>query len=1033
MEAKDTHSPKLPSGSEQKEQDHEQPLVKESVALGDLHSTQPAKPDLQIPVLKAPEGKHASSETTSLEGFRNQLELAFEGKGIAEDEEKFSVRSRSPHKASDQALGVDNPGTATEKAQSRGEGTAKNHDTVATVQDESHEARDQSMPMTVETLSVHSSVEMYEASVKALSVKETGRPSSSKSSSRSVEGLHSDKIIAREPADDEIEAEEEGLSVLGHQLAAKHTEMEGVALNNIEGPSILPEDSHDSTIEQETSRQEGESSSLDMALPSESVSSPQIIMTPSQDEVDEQNELQLHQTKTSVQIPASPSRAPPPPPTRVAPIPTDSYTSSPSGEVLSRDSGIEMSMASSGRDSSVFEETSTVSSSDRSVDNTISTLQKSTSNTTATSIGTEGPIGAREQAQIDLRRLQNELAAAKKRGDSQAAQESLHKSIEVIQRTYLAAATPSEAKKSPTLRGNRSFRRFTSLVGSSNSSALCDVATSGDADSMRALLDASANPNVRNKSLMTPLMLSACNGHIKCLKMLKQHGADEFAVDSKGRNVLHLAAASKRLEIVRWLLCVYPPHRPQQLKHRASILAKAADSLATRSPKDLREASDAEGSKPLHVAAMRENDEILKTLLIAGVDIESKNNWGRTALHQSIISNRRNSFDILLQNGASPNAVDAGLMSPLHWAAKTGHTEMMQPLLEKGADRQAYNRDGFQPMHQAAWVGQIPCVEALLAERKDLDSLTKRGEALLHIACLNGNIAMATYLLQNNVEVNPWAKPPLVLLDSLSEFRVPLTTLTPLHYACCKANYEMVSLLLDHEAWVNAATPEGVTALMMATESEETNIVNLLLSRGAKVNASMPGTLRTALHIAARRGDLETVQQLCRAGANRSARTSGGGGNYGRTPLEECMAKCTDKPKKLTVEEYFATIRQNTYKNARIREIGERGRSSQPSLDFARPSMTAPSLDVRSAAPISYAPWGQPNVIPIQEASYGFPQQWPATYPPFVQQVPGQFQQVWYDPNPQNHVESPPPYQPGSNVSARLANQAPVYRPEDTT
>lgn len=1030
MTAKDNDAPKLVSTSGQKQRDHEQPVLTGSIGLNVANSTQPVKQDPEIPVVKVLEGTHVPSDTASLAGFRNQLELAFEGKGIVEEDEHPSARSCSPHKASDQGTGTYDVGAGTEEVQSRVEALGASSDAVETAQEGSHQIEHQSVPIASETLSIHSSVEMYDASVRALSLKETSRPPSSQTAERP----NPDQVIARGPIDDEMEAEEEGLSILGHQLAAKHDETEGVAVNNVESAAISRKDSAASEAEQDTSRHGKESSIADTASPSEPVSTPQIIMTLSQDEIDGQAGLEVHQPESVVQfptIPASPSRAPPPPPTRVAPIPVNTFANSPPDEALSRDSGIDFSIASSGRDSSVFEEASTVSSSERSVDNTISTLQKSTSNTTATSIGTEGPIGAREQAQVDLRRLQNELAAAKKRGDSQAAQQSLHKSIEVIQRTYLATATPTAAKKSPILKGRTSFRRISSLVSSSNSSALSDAAIFGDVHSMRALLDAKANPNVRGKSLMTPLMLSACNGHLKCLELLKQRGADEFAVDSKGRNVLHLAVASKRVEVLRWLLTAYPPSRPPQPKHRASILVKATDSLTSRSPKDLREASDAEGSKPLHVAVEKEDEKILNALLRAGVNIESKNNWGRTALHQAIISNRRTSFDVLLQNGASSNVADAGSMSPLHWAAKTGHAEMMQTLLAKGADRHAYDNEGNQPMHQAAWVGQRLGIETLLAERKDLDSLTKQGESLLHIACLNGNIELATYLLQNNVEVNPWAKPPSRLLDSLDEFRVPLTTLTPLHYACCKASFEMVSLLLDHEAWVNAATPEGVTALMMATESEETNIVNLLLSRGAKVNASMPGTLRTALHIAARRGDLETVQQLCRAGANRSARTNASSGNYGRTPQEEAMAKCTDKPKKVAVEEYFATIRQNTYKNTRIREIGERGRTSQPSIDFARPRMTAPSLDVRAAGPITYAPWGQQNGIPIQGAPYGFPQQWSATYPPFVQQVPGPVQYPWYDPNPQTHVESPPPYQPGSNMSARLASQAPVHRPED--
>ncbi|WP_420869061.1 ankyrin repeat domain-containing protein, partial [Corynebacterium phoceense] len=120
--------------------------------------------------------------------------------------------------------------------------------------------------------------------------------------------------------------------------------------------------------------------------------------------------------------------------------------------------------------------------------------------------------------------------------------------------------------------------------------------------STKALLKARVNIDARGKAFMTPLMLAAMNGQVECMAVLRQHGADEFAVDAKGRSVLHLAVASNRPPVVRWLLNAYPPPRPQQLKQRPSIQSKATESLMTRSPKNLREASDAEGSRPIHIS-----------------------------------------------------------------------------------------------------------------------------------------------------------------------------------------------------------------------------------------------------------------------------------------------------------------------------------------------------------------------------------------------------------------------------------------------
>lgn len=970
--------------------------------------------------------------TSSLEGFRYQLDRAFE--------------ERSPSGAEEEGLGVSfSPSEPRGTSPVRGEGDAILHQPKPPNQHElepaSSDFHDQaSKDPHWRTLSIHSSVDMYDASVKDMPTGDASYPPSS-----SPLADHELAKSARTDAvNDEVEAQLEGLSVLNQQLASKsrdvHLEdesappkaMAGDELSKLNLQGSKPAATSDEQLEPITTS------------PTDLMPSPRITMTPSED-VDGSPTTSTPPQPTTESTPASPSRAPPPPPTptRTVFIPPIPYTSPPPSTQAARNSKVETSTISSGRESSVFEASSTISSSEPSVDNTMLTVQQSTADTAATSMSIDGVGSAREQAQADLRRLQNELKTAKARGDSKAAQKSLQESIEVIRATYLAASAPTETKKprSPSLRTRASLIRFPSMPGSAKASALGDAAAAGDLAGVNSLLDTKVNVDARSDNFKTPLMRAAMNGHVNCLEILKQRGADEFAVDAMGRTVLHLAVASNRMLAVQWLLNSYPPPRPDQLKHRGSILVKATDSIINRSPKNLREASDAEGSKPLHVAVDKDQAGMMETLLTAGVNIEAKNNWGRTPLHQAIISNRRDCLDILLKNNADINATDARGMSPLHWAAKTGHLDVIGMLLDKGADRYGYDLEGNQPMHQAAWVGRVLAVETLLRERDDLKTKTKQGETLLHIACLIKNLELASYLLGNGVEVNPEAVPQPSLLNSLTKFKVIGTLMTPLHYACCQGDYEMAVLLLDKDAWVNAPTPQGATALMMATESEDTNTVNLLLNRGAKVNATMSGSLTTALHIAARRGDLETVQQLCRAGASTSARNDGSG--YCRTPAEEASKHCADKVKRYAVEDYFRTIRANRRRNATVHAVNE----YQPYEMVGRANSTVPAGQIRSQQPVSYAPWGQNSLVPHSvvpgmqtQPQSMYQQQWPATYPQLIERAQSQpqpqgqmMQQQWYDPNPLTHVESPPPYQPAPSMSARLASQAPVHRPGDST
>ena len=966
------------------------------------------------------ERRYGSNETlTPLEGFKNQLDLAFEDRAPAisgGNDLSLSLDSVRPSNTSPIHEELPPP---SEEQEHFGEIEIISHGNGDIMGSDHHDSEDLSKQEVPRSLSIRSSIDMYDASVRHMLTGDSAQPSS-------LQLLNKDERTetpSAAPELDDIVTEVEGSSALNQLLDAKQNHVQ--AINNISPQSL--DEKNDSpqvlrgteNLVEDIERETKPNSASPQGLGLDS----RTIKTPTQNEVDSSTHNASSIFTRECNIQGSPARAPPPPPARTPSIPPISISSPPSFDPSGPDSGLETSTISTRRDSSVFEESSIISSSGRSNDNTIPTAQS----TMATSVVVGRHDAARDKAQADLRRLQTELTAAKARGDSQAAQVSLHKSIDVIRRTYLSASTPVEAKKTQKLRDRTSFIRFPSLSSSSNGSALGDAAAAGDLDVVRAFLDARVNVDARGSSYMTPLMRAAMNDSMACLDLLKERGADEFAVDARGRSVLHLAVASNHLLAVQWLLKVYPPPRSQQLKHRPSILSKATDSIMSRAPKNLREASDSEGSKPLHVSVGLDQNSILKALLIAGVDIESRNNWGRTSLHEAIISNRRGVFDILLAKGAKINAVDGRSMTPLHWAMKTGHVDMAETLLMRGASRSEYDIDGNQPVHQAAWVGQVLSIEALVAEHQDLDVKTKTGESPLHIACLNKNSELANYLVGKSVDVNSWARPQSTLLNTVSSFKVPLTSLTPLHYACCKDDYEMALLLLDHEAWLNAATPEGVTALMMATETEDTNMVNLLLTRGAKVNANMPGTLTTALHIAARRGDLETVQQLCRSNANMSARTSGGGGNYGRTPGEEVTAKCSDKVKRGAVEDYFKTIRENRFRNSRVRVLNE-----QAPYQAVPASRNGPSFDIRPSQPISYAPWGQHNVFPVQGVPYGYQPAVSATYPIYNQPVPP-MPEHWYDPNPFTHVESPPPYQPGSSMSARLASQAPVHRPGDTS
>lgn len=84
--------------------------------------------------------------------------------------------------------------------------------------------------------------------------------------------------------------------------------------------------------------------------------------------------------------------------------------------------------------------------------------------------------------------------------------------------------------------------------------------------------------------------------------------------------------------------------------------------------------------------------------------------------------------------------------------------------------------------------------------------------------------------------------------------------------AVLKPDREGVAELLDLGRWVDKADSNGMTPLQAAVRNRDMPMTELLLKRGANVNASGPDGV-TALAIARANGDAAMVSRLQRSGA----------------------------------------------------------------------------------------------------------------------------------------------------------------------
>lgn len=172
-------------------------------------------------------------------------------------------------------------------------------------------------------------------------------------------------------------------------------------------------------------------------------------------------------------------------------------------------------------------------------------------------------------------------------------------------------------------------------------------------------------------------------------------------------------------------------------------------------------------------------------------------------------------FAVYLVIAATFSGANAGSYEDFFTAIKRDNSSTVQNLLSRGFDPNTLNPQGIHGLLLAIQEPSPKVAEVLLRWPKtNVEYRTVKDESPLMLASLRGQLDLARKLIERGADVNKpgWA---------------------PLHYAATNGHLEVMDLLLENHAYIDAESPNGTTPLMMAALYGTTPAVKLLLDAGA--------------------------------------------------------------------------------------------------------------------------------------------------------------------------------------------------------
>lgn len=337
------------------------------------------------------------------------------------------------------------------------------------------------------------------------------------------------------------------------------------------------------------------------------------------------------------------------------------------------------------------------------------------------------------------------------------------------------------------------------------------------------------------------------------IKLLVDKGADIFDKNDSGSTILFSITNDDSIDLVKFLIkkgvninhinyrgdtCLHAVVE-RGLKNITKYLIKHGANFKHRNE---------QGETPLFTAVRWGNSGIVKLLIKAGADVNSRNIRGVTALFYLMHDNVE-IVEYFVENKINMNTVDHNGDTFLHYAARSGFSQIFKYLLKKGSDINVKNVEGFTPLFYLAANNFKDLIESIDKKKIDFNCKNYRGETILFSIFKNGfgNIDIVNLLIKKGFDINEVDIDGNNLLfhsvtdesqtDNLKYLvekgldvnHINYRGSTPLHHACKHGIVFSLKYLIENGAKIDAKDLYGNTPLLIATENIRPEIIDILL------------------------------------------------------------------------------------------------------------------------------------------------------------------------------------------------------------